>query len=86
MGGIKQILKTADAQGCIEQIKLRLEEAGAIDAIEILQEHENNDVYNAAFTIIDTWFKDEGDDEVPNDPNQFNFVPPAAQASQPFSF
>ena len=76
----------ADAQGCTEQITVRLEEAGAIDAIEILQEHENNDVYNAAFTIIDSWFKDDGDDDVPNDPNQFNFVPPAAQASQPFSF
>ena len=49
----------ADAQGCTEQIKLRLEKAGAIDAIEILQEHENNDVYNAAFTIINTWFKGE---------------------------
>ena len=47
----------ADAQGCTEQIEIRLEEAGAIDAIEILQEHENNDVYNDAFTIIDTWFK-----------------------------
>ena len=44
----------ADAQGCTEQITVRLEEAGVIDAIEILQEHENNDVYNAAFTIIDT--------------------------------
>lgn len=86
LDGITNILNMADAQGCTEQITVRLEEAGAIDAIEILQEHENNDVYNAAFTIIDTWFKDEGDDEVPNDPNQFNFVPPAAQASQPFSF
>ena len=49
----------ADAQGCTEQITVRLEEAGAIDAIEILQEHENNDVYNAAFAIINTWFKGE---------------------------
>ena len=86
LDGVTNILNMADAQGCTEQITVRLEEAGAIDAIEILQEHENNDVYNAAFTIIDTWFKDEGDDEVQNDPNQFNFVPPAAQASQPFSF
>jgi len=55
--GITNILNMADAQGCTEQIEIRLEEAGAIDAIEILQLHENNDVYNAAFTIIDTWFK-----------------------------
>jgi importin subunit alpha-2 len=86
LDGITNILNMADAQGCTDPITVRLEEAGAIDAIEILQEHENNDVYNAAFNIIDTWFKDEGDDEVPNDPSQFNFVPPAAQASQPFSF
>ena len=86
LDGVTNILNMADVQGCTEQITVRLEEAGAIDAIEILQEHENNDVYNAAFTIIDTWFKDEGEDEVPNHPNQFNFVPPAAQASQQFSF
>ena len=49
----------ADAQGCAEQITVRLEEAGAIDAIKILKEHENNDVSNAASIIIDRgWTKE----------------------------
>ena len=34
-------------------------QVGAIDEIERLQEHDNEDVYKAALTIIDTWFKDE---------------------------
>ena len=49
----------ADAQGCAEQITVRLKEAGAIDAIKILKEHENNDVSNAASIIIDRgWTKE----------------------------
>ena len=49
----------ADALGCAEQITVRLKEAGAIDAIKILEEHENNDVSNAASTIIDRgWTKE----------------------------
>ena len=53
------ILNTADAQECAERITVRLEEAGAIDAIKILKEHANNDVSNAASTIIDRgWTKE----------------------------
>ena len=59
LDGIINILKMADAQGCAEQITVRLEEAGAIDAIKILKEHENNDVSNAASIIIDRgWTKE----------------------------
>ena len=58
LDGITNILKMADAQGCAEQITV-LEEAGAFDAMKILQEHENNDVSNAASTIIDRgWTKE----------------------------
>ena len=36
---------------------VQLEEAGAIEVIEVLQEDENKNLYTAAFDIIDTWFK-----------------------------
>ena len=56
---ITKILNTANAQGCAERITVRLEEAGAIDAIKILKEHENNDISNAASSIIDMgWTKE----------------------------
>ena len=54
LDGITDILEMGDAQGCAEQITVRLKEAGAIDAMKILKEHENNDVSNAASTIIDS--------------------------------
>ena len=72
-----------DAQGVTEELTVKLEEVGALDEIERLQEHDNDDVYKAALNIIETWFKDEEEDGDDNDPNQFNFAPPAAQ---PFSF
>ena len=54
---------------------VRLEEAGAIEVIEVLQEHENKNLYTTAFDIIDTWFKGE---------IQFKFSATQAQASQPY--
>ena len=38
---------------------VRLEEAEAIEVIGVLQEHENKNLYTAAFDIIDTWFNDQ---------------------------
>ena len=59
LNGIIIILEMADALGCAEQITVRLKEAGAIDAIKILKEHENNDISNAASSIIDMgWTKE----------------------------
>ena len=39
-------------------------QVGAIDVIEQLQEHDNDDVYKAALNIIDTWFRDEPEERV----------------------
>ena len=57
MDGVTNLLNMADTTGCIEELTLKIEEANMIDEIEKLQEHANEQVYNAAFTIVDTWFK-----------------------------
>ena len=74
----------ADSTGCTEDLTLKIEEANMIDEIEKLQEHANESVYNAAFNIVDTWFKEDEIDENVGE-NQFSFAAPQ-QISQPFSF
>ena len=36
-----------------------IEQEGGVDKIEHLQQHENQEIYNAAFTIIDKYFSAE---------------------------
>ncbi len=43
----------------VEQVSVIVEEAGGVDRIEALQQHENEDVYNAAYNIIDKYFSAE---------------------------
>lgn len=85
LDGVTNLLNMADSTGCTDELTLKIEEANMIDEIEKLQEHANEQVYNAAFNIVDTWFKDDEIDEQSNDPSQFNFAPPQT-IQQPFAF
>ncbi|EPY81643.1 hypothetical protein CB1_000724003, partial [Camelus ferus] len=61
LDGLKNILIMAgDEASTVAEI---IEECGGLEKIEVLQQHENEDIYKLAFEIIDQYFS--GDDEGP---------------------
>jgi len=58
LDGLENILKSAQDVGQLEKVACAIEECGGLDRIEQLQAHDNNTVYNKAFTMIDSFFSD----------------------------
>ena len=63
-----------------------IEECFGLDKIEFLQSHENMEIYQKAFDIIETYFGSEEDDDkiapsVDPDNSQYNFNPPSEIAT-----
>ena len=58
LDGLNNMLKSAPDVEAVAQI---IEECGGLDKIESLQNHENTDIYQLAFDIIEHYFSDETD-------------------------
>lgn len=91
LDGLENILKAANEVGQVDKLACAIEECGGLDKIEQLQSHENNTVYNKAYTIIDNFFSDEQDDEENADilpeVNKEEFVLNVAKGtSEPYNF
>jgi len=88
LDGINNILKMAGEAS--EQVCTMIEECGGLDKIEMLQNHENEEIYKLAFEIVDTYFggvEDEDVSLVPEQSNQgFQFDPNAEIPSDGFKF
>jgi importin subunit alpha-2 len=63
LDGLENILKAAEEVGQVEKVACAIEECGGLDLIEQLQNHENNEVYNKVFSIIDLFFSEENADD-----------------------
>lgn len=59
LDGLSNILKMAGPN--VSQIAFAIEEAGGLDKIEALQQHENGDIYKMAYCIVDNYFSNEGE-------------------------
>ncbi|KFO27835.1 Importin subunit alpha-3 [Fukomys damarensis] len=90
LDGLKNILIMAgDEASTIAEI---IEECGGLEKIEVLQQHENEDIYKLAFEIIDQYFSGEDIDEDPSlipeatQGGTYNFDPTANLQTKEFNF
>ncbi|XP_068621894.1 importin subunit alpha-1-like [Battus philenor] len=74
LDGINNLMQAAAKYGQLEPMCIKLEEIGALDRIEVLQEHENEQIYKKCLHLLDAYFADQDDLAQPEEtPDQFQF-------------
>ncbi|XP_026754216.2 importin subunit alpha-1-like [Galleria mellonella] len=61
LDGLTNLLQAAAKFGQVEPLCIKLEEIGALDQLEALQQHENDSVYKKTLHILDTYFAEQDD-------------------------
>lgn len=56
LNGIANIFQVAEIRGGVDNLCLMFEEIGALDRLEMLQNHENEEVYKKAFELVEKYF------------------------------
>lgn len=76
--GLENILKVGDAEkgdnGDVNYFALLIDDAEGLEKIENLQSHDNNEIYEKAVKILETYWLEEDDETLPaGDKTQTNF-------------
>lgn len=62
LNGLQALFRVAESVNGLANFCIMLEEIGAVDKLEALQNHENTEIYERAYQLIDTYFGD-GEEE-----------------------
>lgn len=57
LNGLKNLFQLAEKSGQSESFAIAIEENGALDLLEKLQQHENEEIYTHALSIIEKYFQ-----------------------------
>jgi hypothetical protein len=69
--GVNNILKMAGDTN--ETVATMIEECGGLDKIEMLQNHDNEEIYKLAYDIIEQFFSGDPDGELAPDEQAMGF-------------
>jgi hypothetical protein len=61
--GLENILRVAQGANVLDRIVDLITDCGGLSAIEELQNHENNNIYNRAVKVLETYFGAEEEDD-----------------------
>ncbi|XP_034827963.1 importin subunit alpha-1-like [Maniola hyperantus] len=86
LDGISNLLQAAAKFGQVEALCVTLEEIKALDLIESLQHHENEEIYQKCHTLIDTYFSEQEDGAALPEENSEEFHFGAHQDNQNIQF
>lgn len=90
LNGLASLFKVAESVNGLTNFCIMLEEIGTIDKLEALQNHENMEIYERAYHIIETYFNEEGDEEKSLAPNSntdnFEFSAQQQNGTDQFQF
>ncbi|BES87452.1 unnamed protein product [Nesidiocoris tenuis] len=66
LDGLNNLLGAAEKSGDLESVAVLVEECGGLEKLELLQHHENENVFQKSAAIIDNYFSSNGGDEDAN--------------------
>lgn len=63
LSGLAVLFRVAESMNGLENFCKMIEEIGALDKLEALQNHENQDIYEKSYTLINTYFSEDDNEE-----------------------
>ncbi|KAM4603888.1 importin subunit alpha-8 [Polymixia lowei] len=86
LDAINNMFMAAEKLGETEKLCLLVEELGGLDRIEMLQNHENETVYQAAHNLIEKFFTDDESKGLATEATESEFVFRSTEVKKTFEF